>query len=274
MNKSKFSEAQIVEILREGEAGVPVAETLRWHGISRLTFYLWKLKYGIAAHATATPVLGRGFGADQFVRVNAGRFTMGAIEVDDNTPHAVILTRACWLQKTPVTQAQWVTVMGENPSLFDGDDLRPVETVSWDDVQQFLRRLNQQTGQAYRLPTEAEWDYGFRAGTTDDYPDHFHDVAWYLDNSGGTTHTVATLLPNAWGLFDMHGNVSEWVQDWYAEIGTEAAQDPTGPSSGRYRVRRGCSWVSLDHDARSANRDVSESSDARCSVGFRLARTA
>ncbi len=223
--------------------------------------------------AAAPILLGRGFGDEQFVRCEPGRFTMGSPQHSDNPPHEVTLTRGFLLQKTPVTQAQWVAVMGSNPSNFAGNDLRPVEQVSWEDAQTFLSMLNQQTGKVFRLPTEAEWEYACRAGTTGDYAGNLDDLAWYDDNSGGTTQPVATRLPNPWGLYDMHGNVWEWCQDWYGALTASPVPDPTGPSSGSNRVLRGGSWYNDAYNARSATRHGGAPFVRIYIAGFRLART-
>jgi len=175
--------------------------------------------------------------------------------------------------------------MENNPSKFTGDANRPVEGVSWDDVQEFIRRLNAREGGArYRLPTEAEWAYAARAGSTTAYSfgdddRQLDDYAWYGKNAGNTTHPVGQKLPNAWGLYDMHGNVWEWVQDWYdrypAEFvgnSVEAAVDPTGPVQGTHRVLRGGSWINDGRLARSAQRNARDPRNRYVNVGFRLAR--
>jgi formylglycine-generating enzyme required for sulfatase activity len=150
--------------------------------------------------------------------------------------------------------------MGENPSRFKGDD-RPVENVSWEDAQQFIQKLNEREGkEACRLPTEAEWEYAARAGTTtlysfDDKKSQLSDYAWYGGNSGSATHPVGEKKPNRWGLYDMHGNVCEWVQDWYDSYTAEAVRDPIGPTTGALRVFRGGGWYSPALYARSASRN-------------------
>ena len=150
------------------------------------------------------------------------------------------LTKAFRLQTTEVTQGQWRAVMGNNPSGFTscGDDC-PVEQVSWDDIQTFLQRLNAANpGSNYRLPTEAEWEYAVRAGTTGDYGGNgvLDDMGWYFGNSGNMTHRVGQKRANAWGLYDMHGNVFEWVQDWYSSsyYGVSPSTDPRGLRAGRF----------------------------------------
>ena len=134
----------------------------------------------------------------------------------EQSAHRIEISQAFYLGKYEVTQAQWKDVMGKNPSGFKGDN-RPVEEVSWEDVQEFIRRLNaREQGVTYRLPTEAEWEYAARAGSTTAYSFgddtlQLGEYAWYWENADGTTHPVGQLKPNAWGLYDMHGNVWEWV---------------------------------------------------------------
>jgi formylglycine-generating enzyme required for sulfatase activity len=217
----------------------------------------------------------------RFVRVRAGTFAMGSASGDrDEQPvHRVTLTRDYLLQATEVTQGQWRALMGRNPSYFaDCGDNCPVESVSWDDVQTFLQALNRQDpGKGYRLPTEAEWEYAARAGTTGDYggTGRLDEMGWYLDNSGGRPQPVGRKAPNAWGLYDMHGNVWEWVNDWYGAAYYSAGPpaDPLGPRYGSYRVLRGGSWYGSAYRARSANRVTDTPSFRDGSYGFRLART-
>ena len=210
----------------------------------------------------------------QFVLIPAGTFMMG-----DAVLHQVVISKPYYMQVTEVTQAQWRKVMGSNPSMFNtcGDDC-PVDNISWVDVQEFIRRINQKEGvNKYRLPTEAEWEFACRAGSvTKDAPggkeDEFGNYAWYDANSERKTHPVATKKPNAWGLYDMHGNVSEWCQDWYDDYPGDAVTDPKGPSSGQHKVMRGGSWlgstVTLRSTFRSEDYPVVRSND----IGFRLVR--
>ena len=190
----------------------------------------------------------------KFVLIPAGTFMMGSAENesyrgDGETLHQVTISKPFYLQKTPVTQRQWEVVMGNNPSEFKGEDM-PVETLSWDDVQEYIQKLNELSGESlYRLPTEAEWEYACRAGSNGRYcfgsdKTMLGEYAWGMTNSNGTTHPVGLKRPNAWGLYDMHGNICEWVQDWYGEnyYGKSPHDDPKGPSSGSLRVLRGGSW--------------------------------
>jgi len=163
--------------------------------------------------------------------------------------------------ETEVTQSQWKEVMGYNPSYFKncGDDC-PVENVSWNDVKEFIRRLNQKEGgNKYRLPTEAEWEYACRAGSTnrfyfDDDEGRLKDYAWYWNNSGRETHPAAQKKPNAWDLYDMHGNVREWCRDWYGDYRSGSVSNPAGSSGGSLRVLRGGGWDSTPGSVRCANR--------------------
>jgi formylglycine-generating enzyme required for sulfatase activity len=166
----------------------------------------------------------------------------------DETLSAVTLTQGFYMQTTQVTQAQWKAVMGNNPSGFKdcGDDC-PVENVSWNDAQEFIKRLNEKEGKPYRLPTEGEWEYACRAGSTSQFcfgddESLLSEYAWYINNSDNRTHPVGTKKPNAWGLYDMHGNVWEWVQDWYGNYPSGSVTDPVGPERGGDRVDRGGSW--------------------------------
>jgi len=222
----------------------------------------------------------------EFVKISAGCFSMGRDPnfedgSDDELPrHRVCITKPFYIGTTEVTQAQWVSVMGSNPSEFKGRN-NPVETVSWEDAQNFIRRLNQKEGgNKYRLPTEAEWEYAARAGSSSTY--HFGDdmgivgqYGWYWDNSSERTHPVAQKRPNQWGLYDMHGNVWEWVQDWYGEnyYRNSPMNDPKGPSSGRNRVYRGGSWGSVGaRFLRSARRSYYSPGVRGSGLGFRLVR--
>ncbi|MBR1725461.1 MAG: SUMF1/EgtB/PvdO family nonheme iron enzyme, partial [Muribaculaceae bacterium] len=191
--------------------------------------------------------------------VDGGTFTMGATpeqgsdaDSDEKPAHQVTLSSYS-IGQTEVTQELWQAVMGSNPSYFTGDLQRPVEWVSWDDCQTFITKLNQLTGKNFRLPTEAEWEYAARGGNqSQNYKfagsNNVDEVAWYRDNSGSTTHPVATKAPNELGLYDMSGNVWEWCQDWIGNYSSDAQINPTGPTSGSYRVLRGgclCNYARL-----------------------------
>ena len=192
--------------------------------------------------------------------------------VNDETQHEVELTRGFWLGETEVTQRQWEAVMGSNPSHFRGADL-PVEQVSWDDVQGYLRRANEgASGTYFRLPTEAEREYAARAGSTSARHGPVGEVAWYRDNSGERTHPVGQRAANAWGLRDMLGNVSEWCSDWYGDYPAGRAVDPTGPAAGSRRVFRGGAWFDDAQVARASFRGADVPSTRGNYLGFRLAR--
>lgn len=224
----------------------------------------------------------------EFVPIPAGRFWMGAADDDDDVwwdevpRHEVIISRAFHLGKYPVTQAQWQAVMGENPSKFKGPD-RPVENVSWKDAQEFIAKLNALEGhERYRLPTEAEWEYACRAGTTTKY--FFGDdeallerYAWYRGNADGHTHSVGQKEPNPWGLYDMLGNVGEWVWDWYNAQTYSASppQDPWCPTAGKERVWRGGSHYAYQpFSCRPASRFYAKPGVREHYIGFRLAMMA
>jgi len=190
----------------------------------------------------------------KLVLIRPGKFMMG----EEKDRHEVTLSKPFYMGVTEVTQAQYQAVMGTNPSNFKGET-NPVETVSWNDATEFCKKLSEQTRRAVRLPTEAEWEYACRAGTATafsfgDADSTLGDYAWYTSNSGSTTHPVGQKKPNAWGLYDMHGNVWEWCADWYGDYPKGAVTDPQGPASGTARVLRGGSWGSAPATCRSAHR--------------------
>jgi formylglycine-generating enzyme required for sulfatase activity len=213
-----------------------------------------------------------------FVTIPAGTFMMG----EGGEAHQVTLTKGFELGVYEVTQEQYEKVMGSTSSHFKGPQ-NPVETVSWDDAVEFCRKLSalpaeQSAGYVYRLPTEAEWEYAGRAGTTTKYSfgdseSELGDYAWYRDNSGGTTHPVGQKKPNAWGLYDMHGNVYEWCQDWYGAYPSGSVTDPTGAASGSDRVHRGGSWFHNSDYCRSADRNRYAPDNRYIALGFRVVRS-
>jgi len=227
-----------------------------------------------------------------FVLIPAGSFMMGSPpdepgRGDDERQHRVTLTKAFYMGVTEVTQRQWQQIMGKNPSHFQdcGADC-PVESVSWNDCQQFVQRLNQlEGGHRYRLPTEAEWEYACRAGnitafangsiteTGCSYDANLDVMGWYHGNSGKQPHPVAQRKSNAFGLYDMHGNIWEWCQDWYGIYPSGHVSDPTGPLSGSYRVLRGGGWHEDVEGCRSAIRLGCSPGSRSGTLGFRLART-
>ncbi|MGA2230279.1 MAG: formylglycine-generating enzyme family protein [Tepidisphaeraceae bacterium] len=229
-----------------------------------------------SARETMTVDLGGGVSMDM-VLIPAGSFTMGSDKGEDNEKpvHKVTLTRPFYMGKYSVTQAQWQAVMGDNPSQFKGPT-NPVEEVSWEDCQEFLQALAKKVpGKVFELPTEAQWEYACRAGTTTDYyfgddPAKLGDYAWYLDNAGNHSHPVGQKKPNNWGLYDMHGNVCQWCADWFGSYAPGDATDPTGPTSGEAAVLRGESWVGLPHELRSAGRVATPIYYRNSHVGLRL----
>ena len=196
--------------------------------------------------------------------------------------HAVKLSEFA-MSRYPVTQAQWEAVIRTNPSNFKGMHL-PVEQVSWNDAQEFCQRISQETGKMYRLPTEAEWEYACRAGSSDIWsfgsdPTVLSQYAWFSENAGNQTHPVGQLQPNAWGLFDMHGNVWEWCQDAYisdiyATLHVQSPSvNPIYASGGAMRVIRGGSWYNFPARVRASGRNYGGPAHPYHDVGFRIVRT-
>jgi len=206
-----------------------------------------------------------------FVYIPPGSFVMGSPESElgrnhDEKQYEVTLSRGFYLQSTPVTQGQWQAVMGDNPTGSSTGGDFPVEKVSWHECQVFIQKLNHLGEGVYRLPTEAEWEYACRAGGAAalgdqeltalicEYDPVVDEMAWYCGNSDRHSHPVALKNPNAWGLYDMHGNVMEWCQDWYGDYPARAAIDPAGPPAGISKVIRGGSWFSSAKNCRAAFR--------------------
>ena len=217
----------------------------------------------------------------EMVRVEGGTFRMGATaeqgrDADSNEKPTHQVTLSSYrIGKTEVTQALWQAVMGSNPSNFKGSNL-PVEQVSWEDCQTFIRKLNALTGKNFRLPTEAEWEFAARGGNNSQGFKYsgskkIDNVAWYKDNSSSTTHPVATKAPNELGIYDMIGNVYEWCNDWYSSYTSAPQTNPTGPNSGSNRVSRGGSWASIAWDCRVSNRAHGSSTIRFYHLGLRLA---
>ncbi|MCB2185392.1 MAG: formylglycine-generating enzyme family protein [Deltaproteobacteria bacterium] len=232
------------------------------------------------AASPGLPVITNHLGMN-FVRLPAGSFAMGSHRgpAEERPVHQVTIRRAFYLQTTEVTQGQWKALLGHNPSDFRncGDDC-PVEQVSWLEAQEFIRRLNLAEGtDKYRLPTEAEWEYAARAGSPGDYcfgdaVARLGDYAWYQANSQGRTQRVASKKPNAWGLYDLHGNVGEWVADWAGAYPAGPVSDPQGPGRGSDRVLRGGAWNDDVASQRAADRLWLPPTLHYYSVGFRLVR--
>ena len=233
----------------------------------------------------------------EFVWIPAGNFLMGSPKNEEGREHherqhEVRISEGFWIGKYEVTQGEWEAVMGTNPSHFSNRGLRcPVESVSWDDLQAFIRRLNERESgwgvyrlpkfirrlngsrHVYRLPTEAEWEYAARAGSSGIRHGELDEIAWYSDNSDDATHPVGHKLANAWGLHDMLGNIWEWTGDRYGEYPFGSVRDPRGPRLGSYRVVRGGSRGSLARHVRSAFRDGNSPGNRSSYIGFRLVRT-
>jgi formylglycine-generating enzyme required for sulfatase activity len=225
----------------------------------------------------------------EMVLIPAGEFLMGSPDSDrdavtnEKPYHRVRITRPFYLGKYLVTQEQWEAVMGNNPSDFKGPR-NPVESVSWDDCQQFFEKLNAKSGPGegkFQLPTEAQWEYACRAGSRTRYcfgnaGKGLGEYAWYRANSGGMTHPVGQKKPNAWGLYDMHGNVEEWCQGWlWSYEANSPTDDPPGPTTGSGRVSRGGDWLDDARYCRSASRSPPEGPGFRFhNLGFRVARVA
>jgi len=206
--------------------------------------------------------------------IPAGEFDMGSTETHETPVHHVKISKPFYLGKYEVTQIQWKTMMGDNPSNFKGDSL-PVEKVTWQDARDFCGR----TG--LRLPTEAEWEYACRAGNAapwcfGDAESGLVDYAWYVKNANEKTHSSGQKRPNAWGLYDMHGNVSEWCEDLWHDTYDGAPTDGaawTADGMQNYRVDRGSSWNYSARLARSAHRTKSNITKSDSNTGFRVAMT-
>lgn len=217
------------------------------------------------------------------VKIPHGEFWMGTDQVftreggwinDVERPvHEVTITKDFWMGQFPVTQRQWQEVMGNNPSYFREPEA-PVETVTLLDVQAFLAKLNEsQHRWMVRLPTEAEWEYAARAGTTGETYGPLDEIAWYAGNNARTTHRVGQKRPNAFGLYDMLGNVWQWCQDWFGPYTDAPAVDPQGaPTGDKHITRGGCYYCDAVHErAARRNRDLVEHSSR--SIGFRVVAT-
>jgi len=236
----------------------------------------------------------------KFVFIPPGKFMMGSPEDeelrddDDERLHEVILTKGFYMQTTQVTVGQWKQFIsntgykGEDyydlqsacrsmfvPE-FEQQENHPVVCLSWNDTQTFIEWLCHKDGRIYRLPYEAEWEYACRAGTatryyTGDTEEDLGRAGWHEENSGYNTHNVGEKKINAFGLYDMHGNVCEWCQDWYDDYPHDAVVDPTGPDSGLYKIFRGGSWLSVYEFCRSADRQYGPPEGLDYYTGFRLA---
>jgi len=221
-----------------------------------------------------------------FRLIPAGTFVMGSPSDElghqnHEAQYTVTISESYYIQTTEVTQGQWEAVMGSNPSYFGSCGMNcPVETVSWNDCQAFIATLNAMGEGSYTLPTEAQWEYASRAGSNKAFANgdisntttdsNLDIMGWYVSNSNSTPHAVAQKQANAWGLFDMHGNIWEWCNDWYGTYPTGSVVDPIGPSSGSYRVMRGGGWNYDAENCRSSERN--SGSGLNENVGLRLSR--
>ena len=227
------------------------------------------------------------FDGIKFVWIPAGKFRMGSPKSesgrykDEGPIRTVRITTGFWMGKYEVTKAQYERVMGKNPS-HSGDSKHPVSGVRWDDAVSFCRELSRSSGATYHLPTEAEWEYACRAGTTTrfytgDSDSDLDRAGWYDGNSGLRTHTIGEKEPNAWGLYDMHGNVWVWCWDWYDDdyyrSRPDPDSDPRGASTGSSRVGRGGSWYHIAQHCRSAVRSGYYPGHCYSHGGFRLCRS-
>ncbi|MFO7975460.1 MAG: formylglycine-generating enzyme family protein [Candidatus Hydrogenedentota bacterium] len=232
---------------------------------------------GAYAGDTVTVDLGDGVTMDM-VWCEEGTFEMGdeSGHPDEQPVHEVRITEGFWLGRYEVTQAQWKAVTGHNPAKFVQSD-HPVESVSWIDCQTFLKKLEAEVGGEFRLPTEAEWEYACRAGSTSTYcfgnlAEELQEYAWYAENSDGHTHPVGTKAANAWRFHDMHGNVAEWCQDWYDRefYSQSPVENPCNTDTGNHRTMRGGSWLHIVGNCRSASRLNGRPPDASHNVGLRV----
>lgn len=211
----------------------------------------------------------------KMIWVNPGSYLMGSPSDEaDRTPererqHNVTITNGFWLAETEFTQSDWEKIMGSNPSLYKGENL-PVESVSYLDVQELLEKINTEKN-SFRLPTEAEWEYACRAGSTEPYQGELEQIAWHSGNSEKRSHPVATKKSNPWGFYDMHGNILEWCSDWFQEDNTNEKIDPKGPEAGEYKVQRGGQFTGRTKHTRASDRQRGLPKDSDFYVGFRLA---
>jgi formylglycine-generating enzyme required for sulfatase activity len=247
-----------------------VAEGLRHNGL-----LLYDVQHYQSAQADSLASMKR-------VLIPSGKFMMGSPkdekdrEDSEGPQREVTISKPFYMGVYAVTQEQYEQVMGKNPSNFKGAE-NPVENVSWNDAAEFCKKLSQKTGTSVRLPTEAEWEYACRAGSKtrfsygddNDYA-NLGDYAWYGQNSDNKTHPVGQKKPNAFGLYDMHGNVWEWCSDWYGAYEDKAQTDPTGPASGSARVLRGGGWIYDPQVCRSAYRARGDPDNRGSVFGFRV----
>lgn len=219
--------------------------------------------------------------AKDMVFVKGGSFTMGSnIDQDNEKPAHLVRISDFYMCKIEVTQQHWETIMGRNPSYYSGCGKCPVENINLDDIDEFIFKLNQQSGKKYRLPTEAEWEYAALGGIySKGYlyagSNNISAVCWYRDNSNGRTHEVATKDPNELGIYDMCGNISEYCQDWYSEDYYSKSDliNPKGSISGMVKVERGGNWITPPYPSRIKARSGSNTKLRTLNTGLRLVRS-
>lgn len=245
-----------------------------------LIFLMFGLFCGCTKQRISGPLPGM-----EFVLIPAGSFQMGSSEGNDNEkPIHEVTLQPFYMMTTEVTQIAWKDLMGSNPSHFTGNNL-PVESISWEDCQEFIWTLNKKyPGKDFRLPTEAEWEYACRAGSSTTFNTgdelkkeyaNFNYAALFAGVGGSDelkTMPIRSYSPNRWGLFDMHGNVCEWCQDWDGDYPDYPVKDPKGASKDSYKVHRGGSYISIAGACRSANRNRESPHKRKSKIGFRIVK--
>ncbi|HET7537046.1 MAG TPA: SUMF1/EgtB/PvdO family nonheme iron enzyme, partial [Candidatus Didemnitutus sp.] len=258
----------------KGYQSVEVCGTVTRNSELKLSAALTKVKMPEAGQRWTISDLGL-----ELLPIAAGSFSLGSSkgETDEQPVTQVTFSQPFWLAKTEVTQAQWTALMGKNPSGSKNPD-QPVEQVSWSSAMDFCKKLTERErlagrlpeGFSFTLPTEAQWEYACRAGTTEPYAGALETMGWYSGNSGNKSHPVGEKQANAWGLYDMHGGVWEWCLDWYGPYKGGSITDPKGATAGTRRVVRGGSWNSQSSRCRSSVRDGWEPRQSGNNLGFRV----
>ena len=253
--------------------------------LGSINCYCQKLSENESIQSSSLPIVIDNKTYGYMIQVPEGSFLMGSNDCDREQPPHTVTVSTFYIGETEVTQELWKDVMGDNPSYFKKGDNYPVENVSWNDCQTFIKKLNEKTGKKFRLPTEAEWEFAARGGksggTKYSGSDNIDEVAVYYDNSfklGSNnsaygTHQVKSKKPNTLGIYDMSGNVWEWCNDWYASdyYKNSPSNNPQGPSSGSFRVLRGGSWIHFASYCRVAHRNGYDPDGRRDIIGLRLA---
>ena len=269
---AKMVDSFIVRFVESGKLfeGTVPSMSVDWRGSRDVDVSLHELKTGHVKELSLP-----GGEVMEMIYCAPGEFVMGDNngDADERPSHEVKLEKGFWLGRYEVTQSQWQCVIGGNPSYFSGRNM-PVETVSWYDCDVFIAqicdRVRRQLGCRVRLPTEAEWEYACRAGSTGDYAGKIDDLGWYAANSASRMHPVGQKKCNAWGFYDMHGNLWEWCHDWYGDYAAGSAIDPRGPEDGTMRVLRGGSWDYSARFCRSSKRGRLNPFFRNKSLGFRI----